>query len=434
MAKGRNPLLPPDVYIPDAEAHVFHHTLYLYGSMDSEEETYCSPEYHVVSTEDMREFKVHGKSFDGHEVRWTSKEHRKERKSYPVADMDLKNPTSMFQKMLDGFPRFIRWWTKMSGQKYLDLGKVMPNPHYLFAPDCMEKDGKYYLYFCMADNTEGVAVSDQPEGPFAEISQMPCAGIDPAVFQDDDGKIYYYWGQFRARGVELKGDMRSFREKDVVSNIVTEEEHGFHEGSSVRKRNGIYYYVYPCIYRDQKPTCLAYATSERPLGPFTYRGILIDNSKCDPKSWNIHGSIEEFGGQWYVFYHRSSRNSNVHRRLCAEKIRFHEDGTIDEVKMTSIGAGEPFERGEVIEGWRACEVYDGAYTEGEDLILTPGSGALIRYIRTEEPIAGIKADFEGEGELTFTIAGREAKQAEPGIHELMIHCSGQGVLHSLVWN
>lgn len=60
--------------------------------------------------------------------------------------------------------------------------------------------------------------------------------------------------------------------------------------SSMRKRNGIYYYVYPCVYRDKKLTCLAYATSKSPLGPFTYQGVIIDNAKCDPKSWNIHGS------------------------------------------------------------------------------------------------------------------------------------------------
>ena len=52
--------------------------------------------------------------------------------------------------------------------------------------------------------------------------------------------------------------------------------------SSMRKRNGIYYYVYPCVYRDKKLTYLAYATSKSPLGPFTYQGVIIDNAKCDP--------------------------------------------------------------------------------------------------------------------------------------------------------
>lgn len=118
----------------------------------------------------------------------------------------------------------------------------------------------------------------------------------------------------------------------------------------MRKRNGIYYYVYPCVFRNGRPTCLAYATSKSPLGPFQYRGIIIDNAKCDPESWNIHGSIEEFHGQWYVFYHRSSGNCRANRRLCVEKIFFNDDGTIGEVKMTSQGAGDPFALGEQIEG------------------------------------------------------------------------------------
>ena len=76
----------------------------------------------------------------------------------------------------------------------------------LFAPDCIEKDGKYYLYFCMTDDSEGVAVSDRPEGPFTDPVQLPCGGIDPAIFIDDDGQAYYYWGQL-FHGVKLNEDM-----------------------------------------------------------------------------------------------------------------------------------------------------------------------------------------------------------------------------------
>ena len=124
--------------------------------------------------------------------------------------------------------------------------------------------------------------------------------------------------------------------------ILTEQEHGFHEGACMRKRNGIYYIVYTDISRG-KATCLSYAMSDKPLGPYKKGGVIIDNMYCDPQTWNNHGSIEEFKGQWYIFYHRSSQNSFTSRRMCVEKIYFNEDGTINEVEMTSMGASSPID-------------------------------------------------------------------------------------------
>ena len=157
MNKGRNPVLPPDICVADGEAHVFGQELYIYGSRDFEKETYCSDQYNVISTKDMMHWDIHEKSFDGNDVPWIKD---KKRKHYPVTDMNLKNPTHMFQNMINSLPAPIRFWIKISGKKNLNLGKIMPNQQYLFAPDCIEKDGKYFLYFCMADNSKGVAVAE----------------------------------------------------------------------------------------------------------------------------------------------------------------------------------------------------------------------------------------------------------------------------------
>ncbi|MFQ9395775.1 MAG: family 43 glycosylhydrolase [Lachnospiraceae bacterium] len=118
---------------------------------------------------------------------------------------------------------------------------------------------------------------------------------------------------------------------------MTQDEDGFHEGSSIRKINGKYYMVYADISRG-RPTCLGYAISDNPLGPYEKKGIIIDNNGCDPSSWNDHGSIQKIGEDYYVFYHRSTHNSVYSRRVCAEKIQINEDGTIDEVEMTTQGA------------------------------------------------------------------------------------------------
>ena len=58
-----------------------------------------------------------------------------------------------------------------------------------------------------------------------------------------------------------------------------------------------------------------------------------------------------------VFYHRCSRGTQRYRRLCAEPITINPDGTIDEVKMTSQGVGNPFAPGETMMGYQACELH-----------------------------------------------------------------------------
>jgi hypothetical protein len=226
----------------------------------------------------------------------------------------------------------------------------------LYAPDCIYKDGRYYLYFCQSDNREGVAVSRSPQGPFSEA--VPVAGadgdaIDPSLLVDDDGQVYYYWGQFQLRAARLRPDLKGIEPDSLVTGLIDEARHGFHEGASVRKRNGLYYLVYTDISRG-RATCLAYATATSPLGPFVKGGILIDNTGCDPQSWNNHGSINEFNGQWYVFYHRSSQASKFNRRVCVEPITFRADGSIAEVEMTTQGQTGPLSATERIEAWRAC--------------------------------------------------------------------------------
>ena len=277
--------------MPDAEAHVMPDgRLYLYGSWDlSGNADYCSGVMHTFSTDDMVHFTDHSVIFEN------TDEHR-------------------------GMP-----WSR--------------NP-VLYAPDAIHRNGKYYLYVCSSCGEEGVAVADRPAGPFSDAEPVAGAdgrGIDPAIFVDEDGQAYYLWGQFSLHGGKLADDMKTVIPGTEKHDILTEWEHGFHEGSSLRRRGDKYYIVYTDITRG-RATCLSYAVADHPLGPYKKGGVIIDNVGCDPKSWNNHGSIECFDGQWYVFYHRSSQNSQTCRRVCAEKIFFDENGMIAEVPQTSSGA------------------------------------------------------------------------------------------------
>ncbi len=426
----RNPILPLAFHVPDSEAHVMPDgKLYVYGSYDTQSDIYCSEEYHVVSTADMKTWEIEETpSFNGKDVPWANDP---DAPKYP--GIDWNHPTPFIKKMLEEHAEDRE---AFENQDAIDTSAL------LFAPDCIEKNGRYYLYFCMADDSEGVAVADSPKGPFTDPVQLPCGGIDPAIFTDDDGQSYYYWGQLFSHGVRLNDDMRSFDRTEIVDDLVTEEEHCFHEGSSMRKIGDTYYYVYADMERG-KPTSLGYATGKSPLGPFTYKGIIIDNDGCDPASWNNHGSIECFQGQWYVFYHRCSRGIKTFRRLCVEKIEILPDGTIPEVKMTSQGVGAPFAPGEKIMGYQACGVQGGCYIDvdpdyGEKLTnLQAGSSALFRYVASTDGWTQVQITGRGKGTCTVFLDEEEAGhvqisnddwsavtatiQGKPGCHELRIY-------------
>ena len=311
-----NPLLPRKHFVPDAEARVMPDgKLYLYGSYDlSGCKNYCSKQYHVFVCEDEK----------------------------------LEN------------------WTDcgISFRNDAEQSDVPWNPDTtLYAPDAIERNGKYYLYMCGDNGFEGVAVSDKPEGPFTDAQPIIGAdrnGIDPSVFVDDDGQAYYFWGQFRLKGAKLNDDMVSLDLSSVKEDILTEMEHGFHEGSSIRKHNGKYYMIYTDISRG-RATCMSYAIADNPMGPYTHGGVIVDNTYCDPSSWNNHGSILEYKGQWYIFYHRSSQNSNTSRRVCVEKIHFNSDGSINEVRMTSTGASDPICAFDWIDASLACRMKGSLY-------------------------------------------------------------------------
>lgn len=396
----RNPILPLQFHVPDSEGHVMPDgKLYVYGSFDDREDVYCSEEYHVVSTADMENWEIEeSPSLQGKDIPWFN---NPDAPKYP--GIDWSHPTPFIQKMLQNFSE---------DKEAFEKANEGPKPPILFAPDCIEKGGKYYLYFCMPDDSEGVAVSDSPKGPFKNPIQLPCGGIDPAIFIDRDGQAYYYWGQLFSHGVPLNPDMVSFDPAKVRNDLVTEEEHFFHEGSSMRRIGDTYYYVYADMERG-KPTSLGYATSNSPMGPFTYRGIIIDNAACDPASWNNHGSIECVNGQWYVFYHRASRGVDRNRRLCIEKIEVLPDGSIPEVKMTSQGVGAPFAPGEKIMGYQACEVHGGCYIDvdadyEEKLTnLTDGAEAVFRYVESSCGWSGVRVTAKGTGCLHFLLDGKE---------------------------
>ena len=238
----------------------------------------------------------------------------------------------------------------------------------MWAPDAARKDGKYYFYF-PAKKPDGifqigVAVADSPVGPFkAQPKAIEGSySIDPAVFEDDDGSFYMYFGgiwggqlqnyrnnQYSADHAEpaaaepalgpkvakLRDDMLEFAEAPREVLILDEQgqvllagdtDRRFFEASWLHKYQGKYYFSYST----GDTHFLCYATGDNPYGPFTYQGRILE----PVVGWTTHHSICEFEAKWYLFYHDSILSEGVThlRSVKMAEIQYDADGKIQTLK------------------------------------------------------------------------------------------------------
>jgi len=218
-----------------------------------------------------------------------------------------------------------------------------------WAPECVQRNGKYFFYYPVEQTMIGVAVSDNPTSGFVDSGrpiisnkgQIDSVGrepIDPTVLIDDDGQAYMYFGCRDFRMVRLKDNMieteGAIEKPVIIGNEGDKEGYGgyYAEAPFVFKRNGIYYLVYSNGW-SMKYSTLIYATADNPCGPFTYQGEVMENTK----SGTYHGSLVEFKGQWYLFYHTTALSGGVatNRSVCFDKLEFDPDGRIIKVIPTA---------------------------------------------------------------------------------------------------
>jgi hypothetical protein len=245
-------------------------------------------------------------------------------------------------------PHFMRpedvfkWATP--GRAY--AGQIVQGPdkrYYFYAP-IIEANSKNRDAFAI-----GVAVSDSPEGPWIDahpsgpvVSQStPVANdiqnIDPTVMVDDDGRVYLYWGTFgRLKGVELNADMVTFKGKPIDVTSLP----GFFEAPWIFKRKGTYYMAYAG--NRAGPTsdcteavyyaCIAYGTAQSPLGPWTYRGVVLD----PVSSTTSHSGIIQFKGKWYIAYHTADAKGGDHFRRSVAIDEVEWDDTVSPPEMYKV--------------------------------------------------------------------------------------------------
>ena len=335
---GTNPIITGQ-FTADPTARVFEGKIYMYPSHDipsvithhDGSAWFSMPDYHVFSSEDLASWTDHGVILRQEEVPW---------------------------------------------------GK--PDAYAMWAPDCVQKDGKYFFYFPDAPAAGwgfgiGVAVADNPEGPFVP-QEKPIAGvvgIDPCVMIDDDGKAFIYWSGMGLRGCRLADNMLELEGEQVRLDEPLPE--GFKEGPFAFKHKGKYYLTYPWVRKDTE--ALAYAMSDNPLGPFEYKGIIMKESPTG--CWTNHHSLVEYKGEWYLFYHHNDYSPHFDKNRSAriDRVFFNEDGTIQEVVPTLRGVG-PVKA--------TSQVHIDRYSTIE--------GARIEYVDTTDYFKGWKTVFAKSGD------------------------------------
>lgn len=294
---SQNPVIR-DQFSADPTARVFSGRVYLFPSHDipapanfPRKDWFCMEDYHVFSSSNLTEWTDHGIIVSQYKVPW-----------------------------------------------------VDTTTYSMWAPDCVERNGKYYFYFPANIKSAfgkgfgiGVAVADKPEGPYVPQPEpiKGVRGIDPSIFIDKDGQAYIYYSLNRIFAAKLKENMVELDSEPVVLKEFPTK--GLVEGPFFFERNGIYYMTYPHV--ENKTERLEYAISDNPMGPFKVTGVIMDESPTG--CWTNHHSIIEYNNQWYLFYHHNDYSPKFDKNRSAriDSLFFNSDGTIRKVIPTLRGVG-----------------------------------------------------------------------------------------------
>lgn len=226
-----------------------------------------------------------------------------------------------------------------------------------WAPQCIERNGKFYLYVPIHGDGIAVLVSDSPTGPFRDAlgkrlteTDNVWHDIDPTVFIDDDGQAYLFWGNPALYYVKLNNDMisydKSIGKNGIVAIEMTPEAFGskvrrdgkpgtmYTEGPWVYKRNNLYYLIYAAA---GIPEYIAYSTAPSIGGPWTYKGFIMERA---PKlAFTNHAGVIDYKGNSYFFYHNEALpgGGGFRRSVCVEQFKYNTDGSIPLITPTETG-------------------------------------------------------------------------------------------------
>ena len=336
-------------------------------------------------------------------------------------------------------------WTDHGSIPVAGTGGIAPWAGNSWAPSVTYKeiDGKdtFFLYFANSGNGVGVIRGESPVGPWDDpigknlvSHSTPNCGsfyvpwcFDPAVYIDDDGAAYlYFGGGVPANRSEDPGSARVVRlGDDMVSIVGTPEEifvPYFFEALDMVKHGDTYYLTYCSNWQGPGGTDapgaaqIAYMTGSDPMGPFEYRGVILRNpGAMFNLLWNNnHQSVIKYMGNWYLLYHatlvsdalglRNPTGAQVnYRSTHINELVFGADSSIglvegDRAGVPQIRNLDPYVRVEA----ETIAWSGGITTVMEDLSMAETSNMFVTGIRNGSWTAVSKADFGAEGARSFT--------------------------------
>lgn len=251
-------------------------------------------------------------------------------------------------------------WTAHGVVASLGDLKWMDRDNGAWAPHCIERNGKFYLYVPIHGEGIGVLVADSPFGPFKDPlgrrfiqSANIWDDIDPTVLIDDDGQAYLYWGNPKLMYVRLNDDMISYDtsvgDQGIVYVGMTSEAFGeraeksekyttnYEEGPWLWKGNGQYYLFFAA---GGIPEVIAYSTGPTATGPWSYGGVVMD--RHPGLSFTNHSGVVDFEGRTLFFYHNETLpgGGGFNRSVCVEELSFNPDGSVVPLIPTADGIRE----------------------------------------------------------------------------------------------
>jgi arabinoxylan arabinofuranohydrolase len=377
-----NPVIQT-MYTADPAPMVHKGTLYLFSSHDQdvgEKNNFNMKDWVLATTTDMVNWTQHGAIASLRDFPWAAKE--------------------------------------ISGWDGVDNGA--------WAPQAIERDGKWYLYAPVQGRGIGVLVADNPLGPYIDPIKKPLiaghAGglydsIDPTVYIDDKGQAYLAWGNPNLWSVKLNKDMISYDtsvgEKGIIRHPMTIKALGERnppdtQGTTLPKPalRGTSYEEGPWLYKRKNlnylffaagpiPEHLAYSTGPTPEGPWTYGGVVM----TPQSAFTNHPGVVDFKGKTYLFYHNAALpgGDGFKRSVAVDELKFNPDGSVPMVQPTREGPAPVA----TLDPYQRVEAETIAWSSGVKIEPSSAGGQNVRNIHDGDHIRVRNVDFGATGARAF---------------------------------